>query len=105
MPPKAKKKVKKGLKKKKAAVDGEEEKKDENAEFRVTLPTYGWIKIKVSLVPHQLTAITSTSNGVSLICSVTVMQCANPAIQLVRYLYANVPESPHDSKTDRGPSR
>ena len=46
-----KKGKKKGKKKgaKKAKGDGdEEEKKDENAEFRVELPTFGWVKIKVS---------------------------------------------------------
>ena len=49
-------KKKKGAKKtgkkskKDAPADGEEEKKDENADTIVRLPSYGWIKIKVSTV-------------------------------------------------------
>ena len=46
-----KKKGKKGKKgKKKSSGDDDEEKKDENAEFRVELPKFGWIKIKVSSI-------------------------------------------------------
>ena len=50
MPPK-KKKGKKGAKKgkKKAAGDGDEETKNENEELKVDLPTFGWIKITVSI--------------------------------------------------------
>ena len=56
MPPKKGKKkgTKKKGKKKADPEDGEEKK--ESDEFKVTLPTFGWIKIKVSLpaAPHRL---------------------------------------------------
>ena len=48
MPPKKGKKGKKSKKgKKKSGDPDDEEKKDENAEFKVELPKFGWIKIKV----------------------------------------------------------
>ena len=50
MPPK-KKKSKKGKKAKKAAPKDGDDKKDEDKEQATELPTFGWIKIKVSLFP------------------------------------------------------
>ena len=63
MPPKKGKKGKKSKKgKKKSGDPDDEEKKDENAEFKVELPKFGWIKIKVSQ-----SAIISCRNGVEFV--------------------------------------
>lgn len=48
--PAKKKKGKKGGKKKKKTTEGDEETKNENEELKVSLPTFGWIKITVSFL-------------------------------------------------------
>ena len=48
--PAKKKKGKKGSKKKKAAADGDENKTNENDQFKVEIPQFGWIKLTVSQI-------------------------------------------------------
>ena len=93
MPPKKGKK--KGAKKKvkKEKKDDDEEKKEEQ-DLKVKLPTYGWIKVKVSTAsPMFLIVLFSFA--------VTIMQFADAGVQLLLCLLTDEPVDAPGAQEDR----